>query len=192
MLYNQYLRDYQRVQKSHTWSLVGNSKACTCHLTPDAVFCSLPHCISTSKITFLGKPSPLYIVYSVYSILHSFGCFLEQLVESGAFICSLAPVLVIISNGDWGYEWRWRLALTCLVKDWIILDISGLPERISFGSLCRVLESYSVTNPAEGEQNTAFHFLQVSAGCTVFSPELLTESVTMVKKALSFPALLGR
>lgn len=49
-----------------------------------------------------------------------------------------------------------------------------------------------MTNPAEGEQNTAFRFLQVSAGYTVFSPELLTESVTMVKKALSFPALLGR
>lgn len=48
-----------------------------------------------------------------------------------------------------------------------------------------------MTNPAEGGQNIAFHFLQVSPGCTVFSPQLLIESVTMVKNTLSFPALLG-
>lgn len=36
-------------------------------------------------------------------------------------------------------------------------------------------------NPAGGGQNIAFRFLQVSPGCTVFSPQLLIESVTMVK-----------
>lgn len=100
MLYNQYLGDQQCMQKQQTWSLVGNSKAYTRHLTPNAVFSPLPHCPSTSKITVLEKQSRLDIVYGVYGILYSFGCFLGRLVEPGAFICSLALVLVIIGNGD--------------------------------------------------------------------------------------------
>lgn len=118
------------------------------------------------KITFLEKYSVLYIYIMYIAFYILLDGFLGPLFDLRASTCSLSPVLVIISNSEWGYEWRWWGARACLV-DRLNNTKHFCISKKEFHLGLSAKESYSVTKPAEGEQNIAFHFLQVSPGCTV-------------------------